>query len=163
MHGVLFQSLCSTWHFAFPFLLLCVSFVKDWVVVYPLILSKHCVPFQMMAMFWQGKQMSRLEAPPGGPAECVVTPGEECSDLLHLELKAPMLCFWQSRREHGGLNCWSWSAVLLSPASITPPLSPALSSPWRMGKIAEGFVENYATHIETGKLPFPDRKSRERS
>jgi len=32
-----------------------------------------------------------------------------------------------------------------------------------MGKIAEGFVENYATHIETGKLPFPDRKSRERS
>lgn len=46
----------------FPLCFLCLSFVKDWVVFYPLILSKYCLPFQMMATFWQGKVVRKVKA-----------------------------------------------------------------------------------------------------
>lgn len=141
----------------------------------------------MMATFWQGKKMRKLQVTSGGPAKSVVT-REECSDLLHLGLKAPVTCFWQRESEGGDLNCWPCSLLPLSPTCIpllpslffSPPSFPPSSSPsflpslpfflslsspsllnsWRKSKMAKGFAENSAAHVKISKLLFPDEKKK---
>lgn len=78
----------------------------------------------------------------------------------------PLCCVSDRDGESGGtrtagpvLRCRSVQPASLSLPSLS---SSALPNSWRKGKTAEGFAENYATHIEIGKPPFPDRKSRGR-
>lgn len=150
--------------FPFPF---SVSFCKGLsCVLYP-------NPFKILCPFLNdGNLLTRQKDERAGRhirRTCYVCCDNREEMLWLAPLKAPVLCFWQRGREGGDLNCWSCSALLLSPARIALPLSrpsfwslssPSLPNSWRKGKIAEGFAENYAAHIKTGTLPFPEQKTR---
>lgn len=136
VHLVLVQSLRNIWHFAFPLPILCLS------------LSLFCKrlrcdlcpnPFKILCTFLNyGNFLTRQEDEKAGShvrRTCYICCDnrEECSDLLHLGVKA-LCCVSDREREGEDLNCWSCSVLPLSPAriahllSISPFLPISLSS-----------------------------------
>jgi hypothetical protein len=73
----------------------------------------------------KAREMRGLETTSEQDTECVVTTGKECQDLLHLGLKAPLLCFLGKRKR-----------ARLGVFSLSPCLS-IMSAPEKQCKIKE--------------------------